>query len=167
MSGSLHAWYSLRDLETLGVRQAHFSDELALARLPRFVSLLSADEGSVRATLSFGQRSDGWLTVELTYATDVQLVCQRCLESVELRVRGQVSLAVLDSVAADSQLPEGHEPVELEDGRLSPLQLIEDELIVSLPLVPKHARVEDCGSLKRALTQPGEGEDATGEAAGR
>ena len=46
----------------------------------------------------------------------------------------------------------GFEPVELEDGRLLPAALIEDELIVSIPLVPKHARVEDCGSLARRLT---------------
>jgi uncharacterized metal-binding protein YceD (DUF177 family) len=34
-----------------------------------------------------------------------------------------------------------------------PAQLIEDELIISIPLVPKHARVDDCGSLARLLTE--------------
>jgi len=57
-------------------------------------------------------------------------------------------------VAADREAmpetpPTGFEPFELEEGRLQPVQLIEDELIVAMPLVPKHARVEDCGSLAR------------------
>ncbi len=156
MSGSLHAWYSLRDLETLGVRQAVFSDALPLARLPRVASLLAAGEGSVRATLRFGKRSDGWLTVGLSYEADMQLFCQRCLEPVKQHVAGDVLLAVLDSVSAEAQLPEGSEPLELEDGRISPSKVIEDELIVSLPLVPKHARIDDCGSLKRVLAEFGE-----------
>ena len=50
--------------------------------------------------------------------------------------------------------PEGFEPFELEEGRLQPAQLIEDELIVAIPLVPKHARVEDCGSLAREFAEP-------------
>ena len=163
MSGSLHAWYSLRDLETLGVRQAVFSGELALATLPRFASLLSAEEGSVRATLTFGQRSDGWLTVDLAYAADVQLLCQRCLEPVTERVAAEVSLAVLDSVPTGSQVPEGSEPVELEQGKLSPAHVLEDELIVALPLVAKHARTEDCGSLKRALARVSERDDVASD----
>ena len=108
-----------------------------------------------------------WLTVELAYSADVQLACQRCLEPVRQRVVGEVSLAVLDSAPDGSQLPEGCEPVELEDGRLSPVHVIEDELIVSLPLVPKHARVEDCGSLKRALAQLSERDDAASKAPDR
>jgi DUF177 domain-containing protein len=167
MSGSLHAWYSLRDLEALGARRAVFGGELELATLSRLAGLLAADEGSVKATLTFGQRSDGWLTVDVAYAADAQLLCQRCLEPVTEHIAGQVSLAVLDSVSADSQLPDGYEPLELEDGRLSPAQVIEDELIVSLPLVPKHARVEDCGSLSRVLTRPRERDDAAGDATDR
>ena len=167
MSGSLHAWYSLRDLETLGMRRAAFSGELKLASLSRLAGLLSADDGSVRATLTFGQRSDGWLTVDVAYAADVQRVCQRCLEPVAEKVAGEVSLAVLDSVAADSQWPAGYEPLELENGRLSPARVIEDELIVSLPLVPKHERIEDCGSLSRVLTQPSERDDAASDATDR
>ncbi|HJR70977.1 MAG TPA: hypothetical protein VKA43_13120, partial [Gammaproteobacteria bacterium] len=46
-------------------------------------------------------------------------------------------------------VPDGFEPFELEGGRLKPAELIEDEIIVAMPLVPKHARIEDCGSLAR------------------
>jgi DUF177 domain-containing protein len=150
MSGSLHAWYSLRDLESLGARQAVLSGEFELGKLPRFSSLLCDAEGSVRATLGFGQRREGWLTLELQYEAAVRLLCQRCLEPMSHPMVGRVALVVLDSDSAEPQLPEGFEPVELEGGRLSPAQLIEDELIVSLPLVPRHARADDCGSLRPA-----------------
>jgi uncharacterized metal-binding protein YceD (DUF177 family) len=67
-----------------------------------------------------------------------------------------VNVVVAASDSLPATVPTGFEPFELEDGRLQPAQLIEDELIVAMPLVPKHARVEDCGSLARELAGHGE-----------
>jgi uncharacterized metal-binding protein YceD (DUF177 family) len=63
---------------------------------------------------------------------------------------------VADRDSLPATVPTGFEPFELEDGRFQAAQLIEDELIVAIPLVPKHARVEDCGSLARELAGQGE-----------
>ena len=150
MSGSLHTWYSLRDLEALGARQVVLSGELPLARFARLVELLRGDQGSVRATLSFRQRS-GWPGLTLRYETTVELTCQRCLEPMELPLAETVEIALVESDAMEQHVPEGIEPVVVEGGRLNPAQLIEDELIVGLPLVPKHERTDDCGSLARLL----------------
>jgi uncharacterized protein len=149
MSGSLHAWYSLRDLESLADRDVALSGELAVGKLTRLVSLLHSDVGSVRATLHFRQRRDGWLAVALDYQAAVQLVCQRCLEPYRHELADSVNVVTADREAMPETTPTGFEPFELERGRLQPVQLLEDELIVALPLVPKHARVEDCGSLAR------------------
>lgn len=151
MSGSLHTWYSLRDLEALGARQSVLSGELPLARFVRLVDLLRGDRGSVRATLSFRQHS-GWLGLTLRYETTVELTCQRCLEAIELPLGETVEIALVESEAVESHVPEGFEPVVVEGGRLNPAQLIEDELILGLPLVPKHAQLDDCGSLARLLS---------------
>src|SRR5688572_33416729 len=81
MSGSLRAWYSLRDLESLADREVALSGELEIDKLTRLKSLLHSGVGSVRATLRFRQRGDGWLAVELDYAGSVALVSQGWLES--------------------------------------------------------------------------------------
>jgi uncharacterized protein len=156
MSGSLHVWYGLRDLETLGKRQVAIAGELPLRKLTRLAELLHNPDGdaggSVEASLRFEQRADGWLGLALDYDTTVELTCQRCLEPFRERVSGRVNMVIAESEPPPSEAPEGFELVELDGGRLLPAQLIEDELIISIPLVPKHARVEDCGSLARALT---------------
>ena len=41
----------------------------------------------------------------------------------------------------------------LGNDRLRPVDLLEDELIVSLPLVPRHASIDECGSLAQNLQQ--------------
>jgi uncharacterized protein len=151
MSGSLHAWYSRRDLESLADRDGVQSGELQLSKLTRLVGMLHSDAGSVRASLRFRQRRDGWLEVELTYAASVELTCQRCLEPFSHELAGRVNVVLADAESMPATVPEGKEPFELTEGRLLPAQLIEDELIVSIPLAPKHERLEDCGSVARNL----------------
>ena len=156
MSGSLHAWYSLRDLESLADRGVTLSGELNIGQLTRLRGLLHSDSGSVKATLRFRQRGDGWLASEVEFRADVELVCQRCLEPFRQELEESVNVVIADSDSLPTTAPTGFEPFELEDGRLQPVQLIEDEVIVAIPLVPKHARVEDCGSLARQIAGHGE-----------
>ena len=156
MSGSLHAWYSLRDLESLADRGVTLRGELAIEVLTRLKGLLHSDAGSVSATLDFEQRTDGWLGVELDYRAAVDLVCQRCLEPFRHELADNVNVVMADAAALPAATPEGFEPFELVDGRFQPAELIEDELIVAIPLVPKHERVEDCGSLARRIAGPAE-----------
>jgi uncharacterized protein len=153
MSGSLHAWYSLRDLESLANRGVALAGELDLGKLTRLTSLLHSDAGSVRATLEFRQRNDGWLGAELALEASVELVCQRCLEPFRYDLAERVQVVLADAADIPATTPEGFEPFELEAGRLQPAQLIEDELIVAIPLAPKHAGIEDCGSLARELAE--------------
>ena len=93
---------------------------------------------------------------ELGISGAVELKCQRCLEPFRYELEESVNVVVADSDSLPATVPTGYEPFELEEGRLQPTELIEDELIVAIPLVPKHARVEDCGSLARELAGQGE-----------
>jgi uncharacterized protein len=160
MSGSLHASYSLRDLEALVGRDGELAGQLGFEEMPRLTGLLQSATGSVRASLRFRQRDDGGLALTLEYETTVQLLCQRCLEPYAERIANRVEMALVEEGAAEDSLPEGREPVELDDGRLLPARVIEDELIVSIPLAPKHARIEDCGSLADDVATLTEGSDA-------
>jgi uncharacterized protein len=169
MSGSLHTWYSLPDLDRLAARGAVLDGEIELKRLARLNELLHADSGSVRASLRFRQRSGGWLIVEVKYDATLNLTCQRCLEPMTQRVEASIEMGLLEDETLEKHLPEGCEPYVLEDGRLLPAELIEDELIVALPLAPRHARTEQCGRLARDLevqnmeaAEPFEGRPPTG-----
>jgi uncharacterized protein len=119
----------------------------ALAALPRLSASVLADadggaaqvqwsaEGHTRAKLAVSPE----LWLDLTAAVPVRLECQRCLQplawplAVDRRlrfVRGEQEAARLDEELEEDVL-------ELEP-RLNLLALIEDELILALPLVPRH-----------------------------
>jgi len=161
MPGSLLAWYSLYDLETLGEREALLGGELELKQLTRLQDLLHSDAGSVNASLKFRRHRTGCVTVDLEYETTLEIVCQRCLEPMARRVSECISLALLESEAMETNMPEGFEPVVLPVGRLQPAGLLEDELIIALPLSPRHPRIEECGKLAQNVealmitTEPG------------
>jgi len=144
MPASLYSWYGARELSTLGERQSVLRGEIELKRFNRLVDLLESDAGVVTAALQFRKDAGGWLIVELEFEATVHLLCQRCLTPLEHHVRDKVEMALLETASLEQHLPDRYEPVILEEDRLMPAMLIEDELIISLPIVPRHERPEEC-----------------------
>jgi uncharacterized metal-binding protein YceD (DUF177 family) len=56
--------------------------------------------------------------------------------------------------SAEADLPEGVEPVFSEDGEVSPLAIVEDELILALPVVAVHEACSAPVEAKPAATGP-------------
>jgi uncharacterized protein len=52
-------------------------------------------------------------------------------------------MAVVEGLDEARRLPEEIEPVLIDDGRLRPLELVEDEILLALPQVPMHG-ADDC-----------------------
>jgi uncharacterized protein len=138
MSGALHSWYSLPDLEVMAARGTVLEGEIGLERFARLRALLNSCDGTARAKLAFRQNHDDMLLLQLQYQARLELVCQRCLKSLAHKVDEQIEFAVAESEDALAVLPQGMDLIALQGDRFQPATLIEDELIVSLPLVPRH-----------------------------
>ena len=89
---------------------------------------------------------DGTKLLRLHIKTTLQLSCQRCLDPLILDVELTPELALAASEEAAARLPERYDPL-LCTQPLSPLELLEDELLLALPQVPRHADAADCGPL--------------------
>lgn len=138
MSGALHSWYSLPDLEALAAREAVLEGSLELARLGRLRDLLNSTEGTATARIALHTGHDGTLCLQLQCRARLELICQRCLRPVVQEVNEQVDFAVAETEDSLAVLPQGMDLIALAGDRFQPATLIEDELIVSLPLVPRH-----------------------------
>lgn len=160
MPASLHAWYSLDDLEALGERGAVLDGELRVAELTRLMASLHADcDARVAVTLRFGRAGVGRAALEVTFAATLPLTCQRCLDPVEQVVEDTVAWIAVGSEAEAASLPDDVEPLVLADDRLQIAALVEDELIVSLPMAPRHASIDECGALAQNLARILENQD--------
>jgi uncharacterized protein len=138
MSGALHSWYSLPDLMSLAERGVVLEGTIELSKFARLKDLLNSNDGAAHARLSFRRSADDMLLMELECEAALELVCQRCLKAVTHAVCEQVDFAVAENEDSLTVLPNGMNLITLDGDRFQPSALIEDELIVSLPLVPRH-----------------------------
>ena len=92
-----------------------------------------------------------WL--HLTIDTCLPLICQRCMGPVDLAVQVHQSYRFCDSEeAAAAQDAEAEEDVLVLSPDFSLSELIEDEVLMALPLVPRH---ETCPvAVKLAVADP-------------
>jgi uncharacterized protein len=95
---------------------------------------------SVRAEGSTDQsgQSQAWLHLEVTL--DLPLICQRCLGNVNEHLHIQRSYRFVDSEAqAEQQDDDSEEDLLVTSRDFDLMALIEDEVLMDLPVVPRHA----------------------------
>jgi uncharacterized protein len=109
--------------------------------------------GNVAGRAHF-MRERGFAVAELSLAGNATLECQRCLQPMPLHAMTRVALAESEEQVA--QVPEDLEPVLALGGRISIGQLVTEELLLSLPIVPLHEGEGDCAAAPGAVTSAGE-----------
>ena len=114
-----------------------FSGQAPLAALTRLRDSLEDVEGEVRFTLDFGTDALQVAYVDLDIETALPLQCQRSLRRFLQPVRIRQRLGLIRRESDEAALPAECEPLLVPaDGLLRPLDLVEDELILALPVVP-------------------------------
>lgn len=123
---------------------------LRLADLPRVAEL-----GCTAAQVSFavrgGESAQRRLCLEVSAQGRLVLQCQRCLEPLELAVDRSVELELSTSEREIATAEDGVDRV-LAHRSMDVAALVEDELILGLPMVPMHERCEPAG---RATSEGG------------
>lgn len=108
-----------------------------LERLARLRDVLVDTGGEVSFTLDFDRDELQVPYAELHVEVGLPLQCQRSLERFVLPVQLTQRLGLVRSEAEEAALPEGYEALEVPaDGLLVPLDIVEDELILAVPVIP-------------------------------
>lgn len=135
----LGGWPATVDPIQLADKGERLTAETPVGSLSRLAEACLDPEGSVMIDLSFERSGgDGLRIMRGTVRARVRLTCQRCLEPMEADLRAEPYLVLLRP---------GEHPELVEAGearvfdRPVPLsELVEDELLLVLPMVPMHAR---------------------------
>ena len=125
----------------------HREGELAVADFARLREELAEPSGLVKWSLQGGTDGLGHAQLTLSVSTSVKLMCQRCLTPFALDISSEsVLLLAKDDAAADAleaQSPDDSIEVMVGSKATNILELIEDEVLLSVPLSPKHERCPD------------------------
>jgi uncharacterized protein len=113
-----------------------FQGSLPLASLGRLRTSLAEVGGDVEYDLEFGKDELGVAFLAVRAAAELPLTCQRTLEVYRESVKIDQRLGLVADESEEAALPPGYEPLLIPDGTLDPAGVIEDELILALPVVP-------------------------------
>ena len=113
-----------------------------VAAFGRLGDRLAESGGSAQVRLALGM-IDGTPAGVLRLQAGVTLVCQRCLRPLRRTVESESRLAFV--AQEDAPLPADHEPVVGDPRRVDLAALVEEELLLAVPLIARHAPGEQCG----------------------
>lgn len=158
------------DAIKLFARNGSISAVLPVSRLERLLASLAdpglTDAREVLVDLEFGHDDEGRRRLQGSLQTNVAQLCQRCLQPMQQELHCSLDLLVLDSEKELNELPHAvaaaMDVIVDEAGELDVMALIEDELLLSLPLVPMHEDA-DCSAVLNDLKRKAEAADASGE----
>jgi len=114
-----------------------FVGGLGPGRLPRLAGEVGADWPG-RFELRFGRDQEGRAVVKGWVRLTLYLTCQRCMGEMALPVDAGISWGLLHTEAESDGLPEALDPVVVGEGPVNPWGLLEDELLLAIPNVPRH-----------------------------
>lgn len=110
-----------------------------MAELPRLVDLLTDTEGKVDYVLRGLAGKDGKPQLELTLDGACNLRCQRCLKTLHYPIHLVSKLRLVTEGELDNSDIEDDEMDNIPaEKRLDVLALLEEELLLSMPIAPKH-----------------------------
>lgn len=120
-----------------------FHGTLPLTAMPRLLGSVAAPTGTVSYDLEFGRDELGVAYLQVRADVPLTLICQRTLEEFVLPVHIDSRLGLITREEEEAGLPEGCEPLLVTQDGMRLRDVIEDELILALPLIPMKPGNED------------------------
>ena len=137
---------------TFARNAAVLEGRLGLESLPRLAQ--SGCSGSIIDFVLNGEINErGRPSLRLLVDGSVRLECQRCLDSLDLPLHLEAHLQLASS---EAELAAAGDDVEcvLAEREMSVVALVEDEVLLALPMVPKHERCSAAAELGGSAKEP-------------
>lgn len=133
---------------------------VAFARMKRLAAVVENGDGGADVTLSFAVDEQGIPHVRGWVRGEVALICQRCLAPLTLPVSAEMDLGIVASDEEAKRLPAYYDPLLAGGQPLSVAELVEDELLLALPAIARHADGVCAAAKPASETVPAEEDEA-------
>ena len=152
-------WSRPLEVDRLADGGADVDFAVPLAELSGLRSKLASVTGSVHGRVNF-KREANVAVAQLALSGVATLECQRCMRPMQVPLDTVVRVGLIASEAEVGRVPADLEPVLAPGGRISIGELVTEEMLLTLPIVPLHGEGEEC----RAAPAPGVVQEHVGEA---
>jgi uncharacterized protein len=133
----------LKDPKEFCRRNEKLEGGVPVAGFPRLAALCSNPSDELKWWLEGSHSASGDIQLDLTVSGKLDLVCQRCLDTFSYSLDSKISLLLAateeEADEMESRLAD-NDPVEVIVGgdSVNIMELIEDEVLLSIPLSPRH-----------------------------
>ncbi|MEJ8568364.1 YceD family protein [Elongatibacter sediminis] len=133
-----------------------FSGTVPMDRMARLMPLLEPPVGEAEFTAQFRFDEERNAVIRIEVRAKLPMICQRSLKRYEESVQRRSLLGVITSADEESDLPGHYEPALAENGRIQLRDLVEDELLLGAPQVPRDPAVD---AVRRSFGRSGSEQD--------
>jgi len=138
------------DVVRLAEQEVILRGWLAASELSRLGAVLADATTILHPVLHFAVDDEGRRTARVRLQTQLSIVCQRCLKAMPFEVMSDVMVAFVTTDEQAKQLPAHLEPVMMpkDSSQVDLYDMLEDELLLSLPMAALHDHCEGAGSVR-------------------
>jgi uncharacterized protein len=142
-------WFKRYEFIKLADTHAELQFDIPVADLKGLPEDIAELGGPLNTLVQFS-REQNWPLAEVRIQGAVTLTCQRCLSPMRLNIEATTRVALLATEAEADRAPEYLETFLAQDGRVSAAELVAEELLLALPLAPRHEGLASCQGEREA-----------------
>src|SRR5687767_12389018 len=150
-------WSRRAPVDTLVGTEAVVDFTIPLAELPRVSHELVGTDGDAKGRVRFSRQA-GQAVADLDVSAAPEVVCQRCMQPMRWPVTVKSRIALVSDYNAADRVSEGLEVFLVEAESVSVRDLVDEEILLALPNVARHAEGSECADSRMQL--PGQEIDA-------
>ena len=133
--------------EKAAAARREFAGTMPIRRLDRLADMIAdPGESEIAFELLFSHDDQRQVRVEVRVRGQVPLICQRSLKIFEHELDSHSVVGLITDEREADALPDDYEPLLVSEGRIKLATLIEEEMLLALPLVPVDPESERIGS---------------------
>jgi uncharacterized protein len=154
-------WSRRAPVDSLVGTETAIDFSIPLSELPRVADELTSTDGEASGHVRFS-RQLGHAVADLEVNAQPEVVCQRCMQPMRWPVKVESRIALVSDYSAADRVPEGMEVFLVEADSVSVRDLVDEEVMLALPHVPRHDEESECANREIRLPgQPDEPEEET------
>ena len=119
-------------------KEVSLTGQYRITDFPRISEITSRKTGNIDVDLSFYLENDKTPCVDGIIKLDIVLLCQRWLEELYIALNVNITIAFVKHEQQAEGLDLHYEIYVTENDELTTIDLISDEILLSIPMVPMH-----------------------------
>ena len=150
------------DVRKVFLQEQEISGSLSLANLVNLNGILNNENGRLCVNLRFFQNNSGQRIITGKIRADIEVLCQRCLQPLELAIEDDINLALVEKESDAKYLDAIYDPWVCSEYKLSLVDLVSEQLILALPIVSLHSDPNCAEKLEHDFSETENGSDVLG-----